>query len=209
MDHLGCGVPPEEADTARLFIDGLDQVFHRRGDRVFQIPPKGPVLAEEAVEVAGPVEDCQVLVSVFWARGIGKPWVARAAATRADPCCAAVGRKPVVIPVADPLEAAGRNGEESPLLVLIHSTEPFLTGGDAALIEADRACLPFKVAGGFWRQVVPCPVAAMDLPDIVCNLAKMGSDTVEAVTDGLRDQGRFFLAAVTLHFRLPLAKPRV
>jgi hypothetical protein len=40
----------------------------------------------------------------------------------------------------------------------------------------------------------------MGFPDIVPNLAKIGPDAVEAVTDGLRDQRQFFLAVVTLHF---------
>jgi len=57
MDHLRCGVPSEKTDTARLVVDRPDQVFYRRGYGVFEIPPVGPVLAEEAVEVAGAVED--------------------------------------------------------------------------------------------------------------------------------------------------------
>jgi len=103
MDHLGGGVPSKEADTTGLFIDGPGQVFHARGDGLFQIPPVGPVLAEEAVEIAGPVEYRQILISVFRSRGIRKMGVPCAAATRADPCRTTIGGESVVIPMDYPL----------------------------------------------------------------------------------------------------------
>jgi hypothetical protein len=106
MDYLGCGVSSEVADTTSLLVDGPDQVFHRRGYGIFEVPPIGPVLAKEAVKVAGTVEDRQILVSIFRSRGIRKMGIPPTAATRTDPCCAAIGREGVVIPVDDPLEAA-------------------------------------------------------------------------------------------------------
>jgi hypothetical protein len=111
MDYLGCGVTAEVADTTGLFVDGPDQVFHRRGYGVFKIPPVGPVLTKEAVKVTGTVEDRQVLVSTFRPRGKGKMGISRAAAPRADPCRTAIGREGVVIPVDNPLEAAGGDGD--------------------------------------------------------------------------------------------------
>ena len=144
MYHLRCGVTAEEADTAGLVVDGPDQVFHRRGRGVFEIPSVGPVLAEEAVEVTGTVEDRQVLVSMFRPRGIGKMGISRAAAPRADPCCAAIGREGVVIPVDDPLKATGGNGDELPILIFVQSAETLFPRGNAALIEADRAGPPFR-----------------------------------------------------------------
>jgi hypothetical protein len=144
MDHLGCGVPPEEADTAGLVVNGPDQVFHRKGYGVFEIPSVGPVLAKEAVEVAGTVEDRQVLVSMFRPRGIGKLGVSHIAAPRADPCSAAIGREGVVIPVDDPLEAAGGDGDELSILIFVHAAETLFPEGNTALIEADRAGSPFR-----------------------------------------------------------------
>ena len=108
MDYLGCRISSEVADTTGLFVDGPDQVSHRRGYGVFKIPPVGPVLAKE---VTGTVEDRQVLVSKFRPRGIGKMGISRAAAPRADPCCTAIGGEGVVIPVDNSLEAAGGDGD--------------------------------------------------------------------------------------------------
>lgn len=144
MDYLGCGVPAEEADTTRLVVDGPDQVFNRRGYGVSEIPPVGPVLAKEAVEVAGTVEDRQILVSMFRPWGIGKMGVSCITAPRADPCCTAIGRKGVVIPVNDPLEPTRGDGDELSILIFVQSTEALFTEGNAALIEADRAGSPFR-----------------------------------------------------------------
>jgi hypothetical protein len=144
MDYLGCGVSPKETDTARLVVNGLDQVFHRKGYGVFEIPPVGPVLAEKAVEVAGTVEDRQVLVSIFRPGGIGKMGVSYIAAPRTDPCCTAIGREGVVIPVDDPLEAAGGDGDELSILIFVHATKTLSSRGDAALIEADRTESPIS-----------------------------------------------------------------
>ena len=146
MDHLGCGVPAKEADTAGLVVNGPDQVFHRRGCGVFEIPPVGPVLAEETVKIAGTVEDRQVLVSMFRPRGIGKMRISRAAAPRADPCCAAIGRESVVIPVDDSLKTTRGNRDELSVLIFVQSAEALFAEGNAALIEADRA-------GSFFRAV--------------------------------------------------------
>jgi hypothetical protein len=144
MDHLWGGVPAEEADTTGLVVNGPDQVFHRRGYRVFKIPPVCPVLAEEAVEVAGTVEDRQVLVTMFRPWSIGEMGVSRIAAPRADPCSAAIGREGVVIPVDDPLETAGSDRDELFILMLVHAAEAFFSRRNAALIEADRAGSPFR-----------------------------------------------------------------
>ena len=104
-----------------------------------------------------------------------------------------------MIPVDDPLEAAGGDGDELPILILVQSTEALSLRGDATLIEADRAGSPFRCAGWLLGQAITRPNASMDLPDIVFNLINVGPDTLDAVSDGLRNQRRVFLTAAALH----------
>jgi hypothetical protein len=94
-----------------------------------------------------------------------------------------------VIPVDDPLEAAGGDGDELPIMIFVQSTETLSSKRDAALIEADRAGLSSRGTGRLLGEAVPRPVTSMCLPDIVFNLIKVGPDAVHAVSDGLRDQG--------------------
>ena len=199
MDHLGCGVSAEETDTAGLVIDGPDQILHRRGCRVFEIPPVSPVLAEEAIEIAGTVKDRQILVSMFRSWGIGKFGISRIAAPRANPCSAAIGREGVVIPVDDPLETARGDRDQLSILVFVQSAEALFTMGNAALIEADRTGSPFRAVRRLRGKAIPYPVASMDLPDIVFDFIKVGPDAVNAVSDDLGYEGGILLTMATLH----------
>jgi len=150
MDHLGGGVSSEETDTTGPFVDGPHQIFHTGRDGVLQIPPIGPVLAEEAVKVTGPVEYRQILKSMFSSRRIRKMGISGVAATGTDPRRTTIGRQCVVIPVNDGSETARRNGYDSSVDILIETTVPFRAHRNSTLVGTDVTQPAFWSSGRFW-----------------------------------------------------------
>jgi hypothetical protein len=77
MGKLRSGVPSKKTDATRLIIDALGQFLGVDPLPVMNPLPEAPILAEEAIEGTGLVEDGQILITIFGASGIGEAGISR------------------------------------------------------------------------------------------------------------------------------------
>jgi hypothetical protein len=77
MGKLRSGVPSKKTDATRLIIDALGQFLGADPPPVMNPLPEAPILAEEAIEGTGLVEDGQILITIFGASGIGEAGISR------------------------------------------------------------------------------------------------------------------------------------
>jgi hypothetical protein len=96
-----------------------------------------PVLTEKAVQAAAVVENSQVFVAIFW------PFIVRViresttGSSSADPVGNTIGGQGIIIPGIAPLP--GRRRKPLSVPVFPHSTVPYRTFSDEALVEAVAA----------------------------------------------------------------------
>ena len=118
MLHLGGRVSAEVTDAGGPVIHGPCQLpcTHDRPAGGGEVPVV-PVLAGEAVEGTGPVEDRQVGIAALRAPGIGIPGITSPASTRADIDGDTVRGKGIGIPLEDaPVRRPGQMDEGSTLI---------------------------------------------------------------------------------------------
>jgi hypothetical protein len=98
MGKLRSGISPKKTDAAGLIIGELGQRIRADPLLLMDPLPETPILAEEAIEGTGLIEDGQILVTVFGAPGMGKAGISRSRPSGTDPIGHAVSRKAIIIP---------------------------------------------------------------------------------------------------------------
>ena len=111
-----------------------------------------PVLTEETVKGTRAIEDCQILVAVFWAPGIGKLRIARFAPGRAHPVGHTVGRQVIVIRTYYPALARAGYVDQPAAPVGAETTEATLSFAYLALVDADAASDAVSILRRIRRQ---------------------------------------------------------
>jgi len=145
-----------------------------------------PILAEEAIEGTGLVENSQVFVAVLGSLSISKMGVAGPRPPGADPIGDAVGGQGIIIPADISLLGAG--SDESALPILAQSAVAFPTLTNKALIDAKVALLSPFIFGGRWWQIERVSRLEVRLLDIGKNSFEIGTDTIRAKLEGLGDK---------------------
>jgi hypothetical protein len=155
-----------------------------------------PILAEEAIEGTGLVENSQVLVAIFRSLSISKIGVTCPYPPGADPIGYAVGGQRVIIPTSVPL--IGTGPDESGLPVLPHPTVAFSTLPDKALIEAKAALFSPSIFGRRWRQIEGVSRLKVRLLDIGHSSFNIGTNTIGAKLKNLGDKKRLLATSLAL-----------
>jgi hypothetical protein len=91
-------IAPKKTDAARLIIGELSQLPRTDPLLLMNPAPETPILAEEAIEGTGLVEDGQILVAILRALGIGKPRIPGVRSPGANPISHAVRWKAIIVP---------------------------------------------------------------------------------------------------------------
>jgi len=149
VGKLRRGVTAEVTNTRGLFINLVGELRSLYPRLLACRQPVVPILAEEAIEGTGLVENSQVFVAIFRSLSISKIGITCPHSPGADPIGYAVGGQRVIIPTNVPLISTGT--DESTLPVLTQSTVAFSTLPDKALIEAKAALFSPIIFGRRWR----------------------------------------------------------
>jgi hypothetical protein len=176
-------VSPKKTDTTSLIIDELGQFPCADHLPLVNPLPETPILAEEAIEGTGLIEDGQILVTVFGAPGIGKAWISRGRSSGTDPISYAVGWKAIIIPSKVPLLRC--NPPQNPSSIAPHPTISLPPVGNPTSVGTDPAGDPFGVSWGFQGQIKRGPSRPMRFFDLQHHIIEVVSNTMEAKLQGL------------------------
>ncbi len=183
MGKLRGRVSPEKTDAAGLIIDELGQFVRADPLTLVNPLPETPILAEEAIEGTGLIEDGQILVAVFGAPRIGEAWISRGRSSRTDPISYTVGWKTVIIPCQVPLFRC--NPLQDPFSIDPHPTVSPLSIGNPAFVGTDPASDALGVSRRFRGQTKGVPRSSMRFLDSWNHIVEVISNTMEAKLQGL------------------------
>ena len=154
MRELWCGVASKVADTGRLAVRCLGELFCSDVGFDDRCAPILPVLTEQAVKGTGLVEDGEVLVAIFWSWAVGEFRIASFAAPGTHPVCHAVGGEWIIVP-ADIAPICG-SAHKSTFLVPAKAAVASVADSDPAFVCAKVTLRPL-VSGGVSREVERAP----------------------------------------------------
>jgi hypothetical protein len=145
--------------------------------------PETPILAKEAIEGTGLIEDGQILVAVFRTPGIGETWISRGRSSGTNPIAHTVGWKAIIIPSQVPL--LRRNPLQDPSSIASHATVSLLPVGNPTFVGTDPAGDPLGVSRRFQGQTKGAPRSPMRFFDLRNHIIEVVSNTMEAKLQGL------------------------
>jgi len=177
------GIPSKETDTACLIIDTLGQFVGADPLPLVNPLSETPILAEEAVEGTGLIEDGQILVPVFAALGIGEAWISRGRSSRTHPISHTVGWKAIIIPSQVPLLRG--NPLQNPSSIAPHSTVSLPPIGNPTFIGTDPAGDPVGVSRGIQGQAKGAPGNPVRFFELRNHIIEVVSNAMEAKLQGL------------------------
>jgi hypothetical protein len=183
VGKLRSRISPEKTDTACLIIDELGQFVRVNPLTLVNPLPETPVLAEEAIEGTGLIEDGQILVTVFGAPRIGEAWISRGRSSGTDPISYTVGWKAIIIPCQAPLFRC--NSPQDPFSIDPHPTVSLLSIGNPTFVGTDPAGDALGVSRRFQGQTKGFPRSSMRFFDSWNHIIEVISNTMEAKLQGL------------------------
>lgn len=183
MGELRGRISPKKTDAACLIIDELGQFV--RADPLPLANPlsETPILAEEAIEGTGLIEDGQILASVFGSPGVGEAWISRGRSSGTDPISHTVGWKVIIIPSQVPPFRC--NFLQDPSSVAPHPTVSLPPLGNPTFIGTDPTGDPVGVSRRFQGETKGAPRGSMCFFDLKHHIVEVVSNTMEAKLQGL------------------------